>query len=136
MPANRPDFQKWIFRINLAITGFVFFLLSPTVRIYQSWFPDKKESLWFYPLAALVISGSLWFIACLSLPPLIRGGWIKDLRKSQDFAARFEGWERYRRILMPIVITAFHLLLMLFFSVSVIRFLQTEPFKKLYTNLP
>lgn len=136
MPANRPDFQKWTFRFNLIITGIVFILLSPTVRIYRSWFPDKKDSLWFYPLAVIAVSGVLWFLGSLSLPALIRTGVIKDLRTRGDSGPRFAGLERYRKILGPILITAFHLILMLLFAASMIRFLQGEPFKKLYTNLP
>lgn len=130
---KRPDFQKLVFQLNVGITALVFFLLSPTVHVYQSWFPDKRNSLWMIPVITLGLSLSLWLFASLTLPWMIEQGWVKDLRQN---SREGEPVIRLSKILGPMLISLFHLSLLIFFSASVISFLSREPFEKLFVNFP
>ncbi len=128
------DLQKFVFRINLVITAIVFFLLTPTVRVYQSWFPDKKDSLWVIPVAVVLVSSSLWLLSRLAIPYFIRKGWMKELR--QEVRPQDPLLDRFLRFSPSAALTSFHLLLLILCSASVVRFLQHEPFKNLFINLP
>jgi hypothetical protein len=131
---SRLGFEKIIFRLNILITGVVFFLLAPTVRVYRSWFPDKEASLWIIPLAVIFVSLALWTLVRLGIPYFIRQGWMEELRQESRPP---EPWpQRFMRIGPSVALTAFHLLLLVLFSAALIRFLEHEPFKKLLTNLP
>jgi hypothetical protein len=131
---GRLGLQQVIFRLNILITAVVFFLLTPTVRIYRSWFPDKKDSLWLLPVAVIFMSSALWILARLGIPYFIRKGWMQELRQDDRPGQPF--WKRAVSFGVPTALTAFHLLLLVFFSAVLVRFLQQEPFKNLFTNLP
>ncbi len=133
--SRRFDIQKFIFRLNLILTGIIFFLMSPTLRVYRSWFPEKKNSLWLYPIICCVISAFLWFGTSLLLPRLIKKGLVKDLRGSPR-EQKLQGGEYYWKIARPIVMTLFHALLVIFIAVSMTEFLRKEPFMNLFKNIP
>lgn len=128
------DLQKIIFRFNIIITASVFFLLAPTVRIYRSWFPDKEDSLWIIPVAVVFVSSLLWLLSRLAIPYFIRRGWMKELRRESRPGVPLI--DRFLSFGPSAALTAFHLLLLILFSASLVRFLQHEPFKNLFTNLP
>ena len=131
---DRFGFQKIIFRLNIVITAIVFFLLTPTVRIYRSWFPEKQDSLWILPVAVILVSSALWILARLGIPYFIRKGWMEELRQDPRPPAPWP--QRFLRIGPSVALTVFHLLVLVLFSAALVRFLQHEPFKKLLTNLP
>lgn len=132
---DRLNLYQFIFRLNLAVTGIVFILLLPTVHVYQWWFPDKKDSLWFYPAAVLLGSCLLWLLASMSVPLLIRLGLLEDLRKTPR-PEKYGALGKFLKTLFPVALTAVHLGIILFCAVSLINFLKSHPFEYLFTNLP
>ena len=130
----RIDFQKLIFRFNLVVTGAVFFLLTPAVRIYRSWFPDKKDSLWMLPVGVVLASSLMWLLTSFGMPYLIEKGWVRD-RRQEIRPLEASAIQRLLRIGLPVALTTFHLLLVILFSAMLVHFLQREPFENLFTNL-
>ena len=121
-------------RVNVLATAIVFLLLMPTVRIYASWFPDKKESLWLLPAGVTLISCLLWFLASLSLPLLIRWRVVADLRKDLRPPAPLA--QKMIRTLSPILVSIFHTGMVIWFCAALIRFMQSNAFDKLFTHTP
>ena len=132
---NPPDFQKILFRINVAVTGIVFAVLTPTVRVYQRWFPDKKDSLFLFPLGVIFFSCMLWLIGRLYLPYLIRTGYMADRRREprpEDIAPKI----RFLKMILPIAIFAFHMLVLLVCAFVLVRFMQSDTLEQMMVNLP
>lgn len=130
-----PDFHKILFPFNVAVTGLVFLLLAPTVRVYRWWFPEKKDPLWLFPLGVILLSAGAWFLASLSMPVLIRRGIVEDRRaKPRQNTVTLKG-RLFRRV-MPIVIFLIHFFLLLSFSVALVQFMKTNPIERLLMNLP
>lgn len=136
MPLRGPDFKKNILKLNVLATLLVFAVLTPSVRIYARWFPDKKDSLWLLPLGVVGISSLLWFFASLSLPALIRKGIIKDLRASARRQEQISFWERILKTAVPVVLFSFNMLLLILFSAALIHFLKSNRLQDLFVNLP
>ncbi len=130
------DFRRNIFKLNVLATLLVFALLTPSVRIYARWFPDKKDSLWLLPLGVVGISAVLWFFTSLSLPALIRWGIVKDLRKSARSAEEVSFRERILKAAAPIVLFSLNMLLLTVFSAALIYFLRSNRLQDLFVNLP
>jgi hypothetical protein len=136
MSLRGPDFKKSIFKLNVLATLLVFAVLTPSVRIYARWFPEKKDSLWLLPLGVVGISSLLWFFASLSLPALIQRGIIKDLRASARRQEQISFWERIFKTAAPIALFSFNMLLLIFFSAALIHFLKSNRLRDLFINLP
>lgn len=130
-----PDFEGWIFRLNVIVTGFVFFLLAPTTQIFSSKFPDKKDTLWLFPLSVVSASLGLWFLMRLALPWMIRKGIFEDRRKIPRPQSR-RGWERLEKIFFPVVVLALHLLLLIALCVMMVLFMRSDFWERLMVNLP
>jgi len=130
-----PDFQKILFRANVAVTGVVFVLLVPTVRVYERWFPEKKDGLFLFPLAVIVSSCLLWLASRLYLPHLIRSGRLSDRRippRPPDQSRPV----RLLKMIFPITIFAFHMLVLLACTYALVRFMQGDTFEQMLVNLP
>lgn len=136
MPLRGPDFKKSIFKLNVLATLLVFAILTPSVRIYARWFPEKNDSLWLLPLGVVGISSLLWFFASISLPALIRKGLIKDLRASARQQEKIPVGERIIKTAAPIALFAFNMFLLILFSAALIHFLKSNRLRDLFVNLP
>ena len=124
------NLQTIVYRLNVLLTGIVFMLLSPTVRVYAWWFPDKKNSLWLFPVLTVIFSCFLWLMTRLSIPFLIRLGILRELRKQPR--AETSWVEKMIKIVPPILICGFHLFLVIFFSASLISFMQSGAIGNLF----
>lgn len=130
-----PDFHKIFFPFNVALTGIVFILLAPTVRIYSGWFPEKRNALWLLPLFVMLLSSLVWLLATLSLPALIKKGLLEDRRSKPRFI-QIPFQSRFFRQVMPIAVFVIHMLVLLLFSATLIDFMKTGPLERLLVNLP
>ena len=130
-----PDFHKILFPLNVAVTGLVFILLAPTVRIYRGWFPEKKDLLWLFPFSVLMLSSLVWFLASLSLPLLIRKGIFEDRRLAPRPAPDTLHRHFFRQF-MPIAVFLIHALVLLLLSAALVDFMKTNPLERLLVNLP
>ena len=113
------NFEKILFPVNAIITAVVFLFLTPTTYIYAGWFPDKKDSLWLFPAAAISISTVLWLSTSLNLPKLIQKGVFEDRRKnarSSEASAPINIW----RTIWPVAVFIFHMTLLAGICVSLI----------------
>ena len=113
------NFQSFFLPLNTVITGIVFFLLSPTTRIYAAWFPDKKDQLWFFPIGVVLASAILWLLGSLSTPFLVQSHFFEDRRRDsrpENTAARV----RYFKVAIPVASFVFHMFLLIGICVSMI----------------
>ena len=130
------DFKKLIFNLNLLTTLLVFIVLTPSVRIYASWFPDKKDSLWLLPLGVVGVRSFLWFLTSLSLPVLIRWRIVKDLRKSERGQGETVYWVRVFNAALPVVLFGIIMILLIIFSAALVHFMKSGHLQDLFVNLP
>ena len=113
------NFQSFLFPINGILTAVVFFLLSPAVRIYARWFPDKKDALWFFPLGVVLGSAVLWLSASMATPYLIKRG-IFENRRRDSRPEDSEAAKRFWKMIFPILIFVFHMLVLIGICISVL----------------
>ncbi|MCM8775224.1 MAG: hypothetical protein NC930_02560 [Candidatus Omnitrophica bacterium] len=129
------DFQPVLFRMNVFITGIIFILLAPTTRIYVWWFPDKKDTLWLLPLSVIGLSSVVWLVASFSMPLLIKLGWVEDRRK-EPRTQHHATVVRLLKMIFPILVFAVHMLVLIFFSASLIAFMRSAAYDRILINLP
>lgn len=129
------DFEKIVFRLNVLVTIAVFILLAPTTYVFEEWFPDKRDSLWLFPVSVTIVSCFLWFLVRLALPSLIRIGFFEDRRgrpRPKPPALK----ERIIRTALPSVNLSFHLFLLILSCFCLISFLRSDNLNRLFSNLP
>lgn len=130
-----PDLEKMLFRLNVFVVAAVFTLTAPSTRIFASWYPDRPDLLWFFPLAVLGLSIAIWIAARLSIPLLIRLAIFPDRREAPR-KRDMPGFERFWRMFFPAAGLAGQMLILIFLCLCMIAFMRTETLEHLLKNLP
>lgn len=128
-------FQKFLFRLNVAATGIIFFLLAPTIHIYVWWFPSKDQALWEIPVIILVISCGIWFVTSWKGDSLVRRGWFEDQR-GKHLREKKAPERRIIKILLPLLFFLGQILLLINLAKIFVNFMNSGAVERMLKNIP